>query len=348
MHHLLLIGCGNMARHGHLPQLLELENLKLAVCCDSVLEKAESIQQEFGFIRASEDYRRELECKDLDLVLVATTWQPRFQIIKDCLLAGKHVLAEKPLTLFPGEIDELMEISRRTGSKLRVGYIQRASAMMTHVRQMIRDGAIGVPKSLSIVHHQRGCREDWPVLRNLLRGGVTPGIDCGIHICDVARWWFDCEPDSVFSFGCRLDDIDSATLTHDCFTMKNGVKVSIEECYSNNTNPYVRIQLLGDRGGIVPVWGRGGQHDHIIHWNGVDYVENKIEFPTGGKATGNQMRNFLTEIERNADLIPHLLDVRKSTEMALGGLLASARGERVNFPLPPADIAACQTLITRD
>jgi pyrroline-5-carboxylate reductase len=78
---MLLIGCGNMAKHGHCPQLKKLENLKLVSACDVSVEKAESFKNEFGFKRFSGDYKSELEKKDIDVVLVATTWQPRYKII---------------------------------------------------------------------------------------------------------------------------------------------------------------------------------------------------------------------------------------------------------------------------
>lgn len=349
MHGMLLIGCGNMAKHGHCPQLKNLENLKLVSACDVSALKAEAFKNEFVFERFSGDYKSELEKKDIDVVLVATTWQPRFQIIKDCLLAGKHVLAEKPLTLYLDEIDELIKITRANNVKLRVGYIQRASAMMNKVQELIKAGTIGTPKSLTLIHHQRGLKSDWLTMRNLLRGGVTPGIDCGIHICDVARWWFNDEPDFVFSTGCRLEDeVKSNTLTHDSFVMKKGVKVFLEECYSNNTNAFARMQILGDKGGITPVWAHDGVNEHIILWDGVNYEEQRIEFQAKGKSTGEQMKKFLNEIEHNIDTGPHLEDVRKSTEMTLGALLSSARNEIVKFPLSQNDIREIRRLITRD
>ncbi|OGV51894.1 MAG: hypothetical protein A2017_00605 [Lentisphaerae bacterium GWF2_44_16] len=348
MHGLLLIGCGNMAKYGHCPQLKKIESLKFVSACDVSSEKADAFKNEFSFERISSDYKTELEKKDIDVVLVATTWQPRYEIIKNCLLAGKHVLAEKPLSLYLDEIDDLIKITKAGSAKLRVGYIQRASPMMNKAQELIQAGSIGVPQSFTLVHHQRGLKSDWLTMRNLLRGGVTPGIDCGIHMCDVARWWFASEPDFVFSTGCRLEaELKSNTLTHDCFVMKNGVKVFLEECFSNNTEAFVRMHVLGDKGAIIPVWAKAGSNEHIDLWDGVNYEEKKIEFPAKGKSTGEQMKKFLSEIDNNIDTCKHLEDVRKSTEMALGALLSETRNEIVRFPLSQKDIVEIRTLITR-
>lgn len=348
MHGLLLIGCGNMAKYGHCPQLKKIEDLKFVSACDISRERAEAFKDEFGFERASTDYKSELEKDDIDIVLLATTWQPRYEIIKDCLLSGKHVLAEKPLSLYLDEIDDLIKITKSGKAKLRVGYIQRASAMMNKVHELIQVGTIGTPQSFTLVHHQRGLKSDWLTMRNLLQGGVTPGIDCGVHTCDVARWWFNDEPDFVFSAGARLEpELKSNTLTHDCFTMKNGVKVFMEECFSNNTEPFVRMHVLGDKGAIIPVWAKNGVNEHIVVWDGVNYEETKIEFPAKGKSTGEQMKKFISDIESNNDLEKHLEDVRKSTEMALGALLSETRNEIVRFPLSERDIMEIRQLITR-
>jgi predicted dehydrogenase len=348
MHGLMIIGCGNMAKYGHCPQLKKIENLKFISACDISQEKANAFKEEFCFERASNDYKSELEKEDIDIVLIATTWQPRYEIIKDCLLSGKHVLAEKPLTLYLDEIDDLIEITNSNKAKLRVGYIQRASAMMNKVQELLQEGVIGNPKSFTLVHHQRGLKSDWLTMRNLLQGGVTPGIDCGIHICDLARWWFNNEPDFVFSSGARLEtELKSDTLTHDCFTMKNGVKVFLEECFSNNTEPFVRMHVLGEKGAIIPVWAKNGANEHIVVWDGINYEERKIEFPAKGKSTCEQMKKFISDIENDNDLKEHLEDVRKSTEMALGALLSETRNEIIKFPLSEKDTAELRQLITR-
>lgn len=349
MHRLLLIGCGNMAKYGHCPQLKKLDNLRLVSACDSSQEKAEALKNEFGFERSACDYRKELEKDDIDIVLVATTWRPRYGIIKDALLSGKHVLAEKPLSLYLDEIDDLIKITKSGNAKLRIGYILRASPMMNKIKELIQAETIGTPLAMNVIHHQRGGQpDDFKILRNLLTGGVTPGLDCGIHICDLSRWWFDDEPDSVFSSGCRIErELAGDTLTHSNYTMKEGASIFIEECYSNNTEIFARTQILGDKGTIIPVTSKE-TNEYIRLWDGTTFKEKNIKFQNCGKPTGEQMQKFIADIEKNADMGKHLDDVRKSTEMALGSLLSEKRREIVKFPLTEKDIREIHSLISRD
>lgn len=347
MKNLLLIGCGNMAKV-HCSKLREMDNLNLKSASDVMLERAEFFKDEYGFERISTDYVNELAQDDIDIVLVATTWQPRCKIVKDCLEAGKHVLAEKPLSLWPEEVDELIETSKRTNSKLRVGYIMRSTALMNKVKQVVDEGVIGSPLGFSLTHHQRGSRSDWVHLRNLLRGGVTPSVDCGIHVCDLLRWLFDTEPEYVQGVGNRLDaDSESDNLTRDLFKMKNGLTACIEECFSNNTMPFIRMGIYGDQGAFFPKFGRNGAKDLIEIWDGIAYEERKIEIESKGKPTGEQMKRFINDIDNDVDLSSHLDDVRKSTEMALATVLASARNKKVEFPLNQEDKNEIRTLIRK-
>jgi predicted dehydrogenase len=348
MHKLLLIGCGNMARV-HCKQLVKLENLKLVCAADISDERTEFFKNEYGFARTTNNYKSELDSDDIDIVLVATTWQPRYQIIKNCLEAGKHVLAEKPLSLYLDEIDSLMETAAEYKVKLHVGYILRPSAVMNKIKELLDDGAIGKPHAFSLLHHQRGLKSDWLAMRNLLRGGVTPGIDCGIHVCDLLRWWFESEPESAYGVSVKLEaDSEGDNFSHDIYTLKNGIKASVEECYSNNTVPYFRLAVYGDEGAVFSDFYSGkDENDSITLRNSICDTETVISVPSKGKATGKQMSGFINEIENDKDITSHLIDVKKSTEMATGAFLSSKRNAIVKFPLSRDDIEEIQNYIKK-
>ena len=65
----------------HCKQLMELENLKLVCAADICLEKAEDFKTKYGFESCTNDYKEALKSEKIDVVLIATTWQPRYKII---------------------------------------------------------------------------------------------------------------------------------------------------------------------------------------------------------------------------------------------------------------------------
>ena len=89
------------------------------------------------------DFRRLLDRKDLDGVVVATPdhWHA-LQTMMACA-AGKHVYVEKPLTLFVREGRWMLDVARRTGRVVQVGTQQRSGPHYQRARALIRGGALG-------------------------------------------------------------------------------------------------------------------------------------------------------------------------------------------------------------
>ena len=87
--------------------------------------------------RALTDYR-ELIGK-VDAVSIATPTPQHFDIAKQFLSSGIHVLLEKPMTKDLEQADELIETASRNGAILQVGHLERFNSAFTAVRPHLRD-----------------------------------------------------------------------------------------------------------------------------------------------------------------------------------------------------------------
>ena len=90
-----------------------------------------------------QDYRKLLERKDVDAVIVATG---EFQRVLPCIhacQAGKDIYAEKPLTLYIGEGRVLVDAVRRHSRVFQVGTQQRSMAMNRIACELVRSGGLG-------------------------------------------------------------------------------------------------------------------------------------------------------------------------------------------------------------
>jgi len=90
-----------------------------------------------------QDYRKLLERKDIDAVIVATG---EFQRVLPCIhacQAGKDVYAEKPLTLYISEGRALVNAVRHYGRILQVGSQQRSMEMNRVACELVRSGGLG-------------------------------------------------------------------------------------------------------------------------------------------------------------------------------------------------------------
>ncbi|MEQ8789381.1 MAG: Gfo/Idh/MocA family oxidoreductase [Pirellulaceae bacterium] len=94
---------------------------------------------------AYKDYRKILERKDIDAVMIATPDHWHTKIAVEAMLAGKDVYCEKPLTLTIDEGKLIEKVVKETGRVFQVGTMQRTESAQRFLQAiaLIRDGRIG-------------------------------------------------------------------------------------------------------------------------------------------------------------------------------------------------------------
>ena len=92
-----------------------------------------------------EDYRKLLDRKDIDAVIIGTPDHWHTKICIDALRAGKDVYCEKPLTLTIDEGKKLGQVAKETGRVVQVGTQQRSdhNRVFLLAVAMVRAGRIG-------------------------------------------------------------------------------------------------------------------------------------------------------------------------------------------------------------
>ncbi|TWT67772.1 Gfo/Idh/MocA family protein [Crateriforma conspicua] len=97
------------------------------------------------------DYRKVLERKDIDAVMIATPDHWHTKIAVEAMLAGKDVYCEKPLTLTIDEGKLIEKIVKQTGQVFQVGTMQRTENQQRFLQAiaLIREGRIGDIKKVT-------------------------------------------------------------------------------------------------------------------------------------------------------------------------------------------------------
>lgn len=111
---------------------------------------AKALEERGTKVAVFSDYRKMLERKDIDAVVVSTPdhWHA-LQTIDSCR-AGKDVYCEKPLTLFVSEGRRMVEVARETGRIVQTGSQQRSDARFRQACELVRNGAIGKVQSVLV------------------------------------------------------------------------------------------------------------------------------------------------------------------------------------------------------
>jgi len=137
------IGIGYIAVGRRGQQLLNLpKDCQIVAAADVHMKRAEDFAAERK-CNSFQDYRKMLESKDVDAVVVASPdhWHALHSI--DACRAGKDVYVEKPMTLTIREGRLMVEAARKYGRIVQVGSQQRSMAANHKGCELVRNGQIG-------------------------------------------------------------------------------------------------------------------------------------------------------------------------------------------------------------
>jgi predicted dehydrogenase len=118
--------------------------LRLELLCDTPAEKAAAMAAQFGFTRATGDWRAVVADPAVDVISVTTPNGLHRPIAEAALANGKHVWLEKPMA--PALADaEAMAAAVRPGLVTMLGYNYTRNPAFRHAVKLIAEGAIGRP-----------------------------------------------------------------------------------------------------------------------------------------------------------------------------------------------------------
>lgn len=272
----VIIGCGLIGRK----RAIALgPDDRLVACCDTNEDVARKFSNEFGCSHHT-DYKAVLSKVDFDSVVIAVVNKYAKQIVIDCLKAGKHVLAEKPLGRDAKEAAEILsilsdgpevsqspifQVPNPTSPKvskspiLKTGFNHRFHPAVRRAKEMFDAGAIG--KLLNIRarygHGGRpGMEKEWRASKDLCGGGEL--LDQGVHVVDLSRW-FSGEIRKVFGVvKTKFWEMDVEDNAFVYMESRNGVDIQFNVSWTNWKNVF-SFEVFGTEG-YLKVDGLGGSY----------------------------------------------------------------------------------------
>ncbi len=161
-----------------------------------------------------EDYRKLLDRKDVDVVLIATPDHWHAKMLIDACRAGKDVYIEKPLTLTIDEGKQLVKVVEETKRVVQVGSWHRSDARFRLAVEMVRQGRLGQLKRIEVVlgkNAKGGPFPSRPVPGHLnwnLWQGQTPDVPYVEERCHYTfRWWMEYSGGQLTDWGAHHMDI---------------------------------------------------------------------------------------------------------------------------------------------
>lgn len=131
-----VIGAGRWGKK-HIDEYSKMQNVELLWVSDLRKENLGFCKDKYKVPNVSEDYHDVL-LSDVDAVSICTLNETHFDICRDALESGKHVLVEKPLTMNSKEAYTLVDIAKKADRLLAVGHIFRFDNSLIEAKKYMK------------------------------------------------------------------------------------------------------------------------------------------------------------------------------------------------------------------
>jgi predicted dehydrogenase len=214
-----LVGVKNQG-YNNLRAFLKVDEVNLIGLCDiddEQLDRRKADVNKLGVANPIiyKDYRKMLENKDIDAVLVATPDHWHCLQLTDSLSAGKHVYVEKPVANSVGEAKTMIKATEASGKIVQVNQWQRSQQHFKDAVAFVHSGKLG-----TIINTKTWMYRGTDPLPNLANSPVPAGVDYKMWLGPAQmrdfnknrfhyefRWFWDYAGGLMCDWGVHLMDI---------------------------------------------------------------------------------------------------------------------------------------------
>ncbi len=251
-----LIGYGYSGMTFHAPLINKVDDLSLMVVTSSNDTK---VKKDYPNVEVLADFNSVLAEKAIDVVIITTPNTTHYEYAKKAILAGKHVVVEKPFTVTSIEATELIELAKKRGVLLTVFHNRRWDSDFLTIQELIKTKVLG-----NLSTYEAHFDRFRPQVRDRWREKNIPGsgtlYDLGSHLIDQALTLFGM-PQTVWAdLRVEREGAETVDYFHLVLGYKN-LKVILQSgSLVRAAGP--RFILHGDRGSFIK-YGMDSQEDQL-------------------------------------------------------------------------------------
>lgn len=238
---------------------------------------------------------------DTQIAIVASP--PAFHAAQtiELLQRGIHVLCEKPMAPTSAECGAMIAAARSAGRLLAVGHFKRFFPVTRQIKELIDTQAFGRVRGFRFLD---GGKFGWPAQSRAFfdrksGGGVL--IDAGVHVLDLALWWFG-EPDEVRCADDAMGGVEANARVS--LTYANGA--AGEVIVSRDWDTPNRYVIQFERGWIA--WNPSDGNHLDLGWDGryalkavAHEAGSLMRLPAAGREAATRHQAFINQVANMLD-----------------------------------------------
>jgi len=325
-----LVGYGFAGKILHAPLIRSVPGLPLTTVVSS---RPDEVKRDLPGVHVTASAEEVFADPTVDLVVIATPNTTHFDLARRALLAGKHVVVDKPFTTTVADAEELARVAHNTGRLLSAFHNRRWDADFLTLRRVIDSGELG-----RIVHLESHYDRYRPEVVSRWREQPGPGsgiwFDLGAHLADQALRLFGM-PEAVFADMAIERDHAAAVDYFHVLLRYAGTRVVL---HGSNlvAEPARRFEAHGVKGSYVksgmdkqeaalkrgerpggPRWGADPEDGTLTVWNnGTPQARTCPTIPGNYPAYYEAIRGAICEGSANPVTPEQAVDVMRVLELA--------------------------------
>ncbi len=265
-----LIGTGFMGKshalswHAVKPVFGDVPDIRLQALCEITRELAEQRAGEFGFNKATGNWRDLIDDPSVDVISITAPNALHAEMAVTALEAGKHVWCEKPMAPSFAEAETMQEAARKSGRTAILGYNYIQNPAILHIRKLLDEDAIGAVNHIRLEMDEDFMADpDAPFhWRNEKASGYGVIDDFAVHPLSIIRVLFGevaevmvnmakpypDRPDGGNRRAVETHDVSSALIRLKSGNISGSLNVS-RTAWGRKSR--IAIQIFGARGSIL-------------------------------------------------------------------------------------------------
>jgi predicted dehydrogenase len=158
---LAVIGLGIMGNN-NLRTALKIPGVQLVAACDLYSGRLERAKEVYGKdLFVTNDYRKILDRKDVDAVIIATGDHWHARISKEALQKGKHVYCEKPMVHLIDEGNGVINAAKSSNKTMQIGSQRVSSLVYAKAHELYKSGEIGKLNMVNAIYDRQDALGAW-------------------------------------------------------------------------------------------------------------------------------------------------------------------------------------------
>lgn len=338
-----LIGCGYISK-SHLDALAKCKQAELSAVSDIQRVRME---EAVHYYQSQIDKKKEIKFYDhyegilgdseVDVIIIATISGLHYEMCKQALLAGKHVILEKPMALSIKDSDHLIHLSKQQGKKLMVCHQLRFKPFMQKMKAVIAEGKIGKPY-LGVASIRINRSKDYYKAAAWRGSWETDGgmlINQGIHLVDLLQWFLG-DAETVYGeINCQSIEKETEDVALGIIHFRNQAKGMVEaNIVTQPNNLGYSLTIFGEKGTISV---EGSSLNKITRWFIEGEDSNNQDLENLLKDNNEEVymyENFMNAVvDQEKKLLIDGVEGKKALEIIFGIYQSSITKNPIQLPI---------------